>query len=159
MDSTHAFNFIAHQDRVRAKFRPDTGRRSWLTALPVSWVLNLAGTSAIAGTIEVPAVSDNNEGIVKVHLKWGPRFFIFGVLIDICLLMLMYWTHEKEVAFFCHKYLSYSGIWTGTRLFRGIPMTKTVLIFVDAYVVLFSGIQAFVVGLIIDLFREKSKIR
>lgn len=101
----------------------------------------------------------NNEGTVKVHLKWGPRFFIFGVLIDICLLMLMYWTDEKEVAFFCHKCLSYSGIWTGTRLFRGIPMTRTVLIFVDAYVVLFSGIQAFVVGLIVDLFREKSKIR
>jgi hypothetical protein len=114
-----------------------------------------SGTSGQAGTIEAFAVS-YNESTVRVQLKWGPRFFVIGVVVDVCLLALIYWTDKSEAAFFFHKYLCYAGIWTGLRLFRGIPMTGAVLSFINLYVAIFAGVQAFAVGFLFDLFKSKS---
>jgi hypothetical protein len=97
-------------------------------------------------------VSDASEGIVRLGLKWSPRFFAIGVVIDIFLLMLIYWTGAKQIAFSWHRYVSYWGIWTGLRLIHGVPTTGAVQFFALGYVVILAGLQAFALGFIFDLF-------
>jgi hypothetical protein len=89
-------------------------------------------------------------------LKRGLRFFVIGVGLAVCLLVWFYATHEKQAPLRYLGYVSYLSFWTGPRLFHGPPMTKTVEFLSNVYIVVCSGLQAFLVGLSIDLFKRRS---
>jgi hypothetical protein len=90
-------------------------------------------------------------------LKWGLRLCGIGVGLAVCLLIWFYASSEKQVPLHYLRYVSYLGSWTALKLFD-LHMTKTVEFLSNVYIVVCSGLQAFLVGLSIDLFKRRNAI-
>ena len=90
-----------------------------------------------------------------MRLTWSIRFCIVAACLATCLLVWFYASTEKHIPMHYLRYLSYVGFWTGSKLFHGPPMSKTVEVISNLYLVACTALEGFLVGGLVDLIRAK----
>jgi hypothetical protein len=90
-----------------------------------------------------------------MRLIWSVRFCIVAACLATCLLVWFYASNEKHIPLHYLRYISYLGFWTGSRLFHGPPMSETIEVISNIYLVACTAIEGFLIGLFIDFIRFK----
>jgi len=91
-----------------------------------------------------------------MRLMWSVRLCVVAAGVATCLLVWFYLSNEKHIPLHYLRYLSYLGFWTGSKLFHGPPMSKTVEVFSNLYLIACTALEGFLVGWCIDFIRAKS---
>lgn len=90
-----------------------------------------------------------------MRFVWTLRFCVVGAGLATCLLAWFYVTNEKHIPLHYLRYVSYLGFWTGSRLFHGPPMSKTVEVVSNIYLVACTALEGLLVGWCMDFARAK----
>jgi hypothetical protein len=82
---------------------------------------------------------------------------VSGALVMSLLVLIFYASADKAAVRQWVNTVGFPGIWVAARLFQGAPLTRTIDVLFDAYLIACTAFEGFLVGLCIDFIRKNKK--
>lgn len=92
-----------------------------------------------------------------MNFKYSKRVGAIGIVTMLTLDLIFYSVTDNAPLRQLIVMLDFPGVWLSSRLLSGVHLTRGMAFFFDLYLILIAGLEGFLVGFCIDLFRWRKK--